>query len=84
MGFVPSLRESKRASIGLVGCPHEGGKLGIEACRILPERSMADVVVQRELGSAIFAAGTPIKGTHSPSGWYGAHLAYGGCAREGK
>ena len=46
MGFVRSLRESKRASIGLVGCPHEAGKLGIEACRILPERSMADVVGQ--------------------------------------
>jgi hypothetical protein len=46
-----SPRESKRASIGLVGCPHEGGEFGIEARRVLPERSMTDPVIQRELGA---------------------------------
>jgi hypothetical protein len=51
-----------RASIGLVGCPHEGGKLGIEAYRILPERSMADVVVQRELGTCNFCSRNANKG----------------------
>ena len=50
------LRESKRASIGLVGCPHEGSELGIEARRILPERSMTDAVVQREPGAGNFCS----------------------------
>jgi hypothetical protein len=48
---LPSLRETKRASIGLVGFPHEGGEFGIEARRILPERRMTDAVVQRKLGA---------------------------------
>src|SRR5216684_9349384 len=46
-------------SIGLVGFPHECGQLGVETCRVLIERGVADTLIDRKPGARDDRGGVP-------------------------